>query len=87
MKKFIAFLIFLSCVLVLAFYWYEWRPTKIRKECQKKANQLRANRDDIILKNFEKGIIGNNTSDFIKSYQTAFEQDYKTCLRECGLEK
>ena len=31
------YLILIVLVLATAFYWYEWRPTQIRKECNLQA--------------------------------------------------
>lgn len=51
-------------VLVFGFYWFEWRPAHIRRECSKTKNLF-----DSYLK------------------ETAqFDNNYKNCLRENGLE-
>lgn len=32
--------ILLIIILGFAFYWYEWRPAQIRKECARKSSQF-----------------------------------------------
>jgi hypothetical protein len=63
-------------VLVIAgfFYWYEWRPTQIRKECA--------------ISILEKGDKFNHEQ-FLAKYgvQEAKDNLYKNCLKEHGLEK
>jgi len=57
-----------------AFYWFQWRPAEIRKECaafsQGKENKF-------------------NLEQFLSKYgsQEARDNLYKNCLREHGLEK
>ena len=53
-----------------AFYWYEFRPSMIRKNCNTKSQ------------NFTSGSL----SEFMAT-QANYDENYKKCLREYGLEK
>ncbi|HMO78521.1 MAG TPA: hypothetical protein PKD95_04995 [Candidatus Paceibacterota bacterium] len=33
MNKFLSFVAFLIVLMAILFYWYEWRPSQIVKEC------------------------------------------------------
>ncbi|MFA7385802.1 MAG: hypothetical protein WCZ99_02570 [Candidatus Paceibacterota bacterium] len=72
-KKYKELFIIGLIILGLAFYWYEYRPSQIKKECFNKARDFRieVNNKDISI-SFEDL---NKRYDFI----------YKNCLRAEGL--
>lgn len=59
-------------LLSLAFYWYEWRPIKINKEC---------------VKSFQEIVKKNNNIDFNLENINAFRFYYDFCLWGKGLKK
>jgi len=61
-----------SIVLIgsLMFYWYEYRPTKIRKYCNIKAQYT----------------FSRSLNEFVAT-QANYDNNYKKCLRDNGLEK
>lgn len=68
----------------LAFYWYEWRPASIRKDCysesREKAKELLKTKSEfpggsIYKEAVDKGLLRGDDLDNI----------YKNCLREHGL--
>ena len=73
MKKNHIIICALSIILIVSFifYWYEYRPTKIRKYCNTKAQagSLR----ELATQNYD-----NNTY---------YDNKHERCLRENGLEK
>lgn len=76
MKEKIKWIFIIATLAVIGgglFYWYEWRPNKIRKECVKIVNS----QDD-----------GFNPEKFATEYsrKTYFDEiGYKKCLREKGI--
>lgn len=42
-REYKGIIILILVVLVGAFYWYEWRPTQIRKKCAESANNYAHN--------------------------------------------
>lgn len=62
--------IFLIAIISIAFYWYEYRPTKIRKFCNTKSQET-----------------NTGTLNEFLSIQAAYDENYKKCLRDNGLEK
>jgi hypothetical protein len=64
-------IVVLAVVLIVLFYWFQWRPAEIRKECSKytSANIKVGNGGNVDIDEFIKG------NDFI----------YKECLRMRGL--
>jgi len=89
MKKILKYILSglgILAVLVGAFYWYEWRPSSIRKECYtlsgEKAKDLLKIKSELsgydkYKKEIEKGL-------FLKADQ---DSNYADCLNENGLEK
>ncbi len=71
MKSKIILVVIILAVLGGAFYWFQWRPTQIRKECSK------YNSEEIIKARIDK-------SSFLSP---SMFQTYEDCLREHGLEK
>jgi hypothetical protein len=77
----------LSMVLIIlavafAFYWYEYRPSQIRAECEKFATDQAAD--------FLKQIIGKKASKDLPEgmyFQANKEVFYLSCVRENGLER
>ena len=68
-KKFVPIIILAISVLSLAFYWYEWRPTKIKERCSAEARfDMRAVSESDY----------NKRQEFINSY-------YNDCLMRFGL--
>lgn len=39
-REYKGIIILILAVLAGAFYWYEWRPTQIRKECNQKSYNI-----------------------------------------------
>ena len=67
----ISLLIIIIIVISGAFYWYEWRPTKIKERCSTEAHfDMRA-----VLE-----LDDNKRQEFINNY-------YDDCLMRFGLEK
>jgi hypothetical protein len=60
-----------TVILGLAFYWYEWSPTQVKKECFKKASDLSIE------------TLGEKAS--IDNFNKAYDFFYKNCLRKKGL--
>lgn len=60
----------LLAILGLAFYWYEWRPTQIKKDCYNIARE----------KAIEKGAREDK-----KFYKDDYDTYYKWCLEQKGL--
>lgn len=91
----------LFCIVGFLFYWYEWRPTQIRKECAKLAEESaieayideakEALRDS--LNNSHTGNTGGWDKEVAKrekerKFQViTYEHYYERLLREKGLEK
>lgn len=66
--------VLILCVLILGavFYWFEWRPSKIRTKCNDSA--------------FESSMASNDPDSFMqKGRMRIKEQFYKDCLRYEGL--
>lgn len=57
-------------IISFAFYWYEYRPTKIRKYCNTEVQSTR---------------IGSFNE--FRAVQSNYDDNYKKCLRDNGLEK
>jgi hypothetical protein len=64
-KKYYPIFIIILIILGAVFYWYEWRPMQIRRECYNTARL----------------IWGKGSGDLL------FENEFKDCLLEHGLEK
>lgn len=71
-------------ILGVAFYWYEWRPAQIRKECIQLAIQGKSSK----FLNSDNGFDANK---FANEYlaksgqQEAIDAFYRNCLREKGI--
>lgn len=63
----------LLLVIIFSFYWYEWRPSQIKKECYHKAYD----------KALDLSAFGEEA---VESQKQENEFKYKNCLREKGLE-
>ncbi len=72
-KKYKELFIIGLIILGLAFYWYEYRPSQIKKECFNKAIDFRIEVKD--------KIDSISSEDLNKSYDFI----YKNCLRQRGL--
>lgn len=68
----ISLLIAVIVIVGSAFYWYEWRPNRIKKMCQEKIEK----QDRELLESAIKSKILNEQGDI-----------YNFCLRKYGLEK
>lgn len=68
MKKFLIILLGLLLLVVL-FYWFQYRPTEIRGYCDWKT----------------KSEVGWNVSTYSDSRWTKYENIYNSCLHEKGL--
>jgi len=80
MNKNLKVTIFISVIALLAigvglFYWYEWRPAQIRKECARIAPTYRTNQRGVSLR--------RQLSE--EEAKLLNEQAYPKCLRERGL--
>ena len=73
-KIWIATIVIIVLILVGIFYWFQLRPTKIRKECSRIVN----NREGFIPGKFAAEYTGKTYFD---------EEGYRKCLLEHGLEK
>lgn len=81
-KKILSFLNNWKLIIIIfligagLFYWFELRPTQIRKECYRNSFENR----------FDSNMIENFVRNKIGIYDIE-EQKYKNCLKEHGLEK
>jgi len=89
-KKILALLNQWKVILILLligsglFYWYEWRPSQIRKECAKIATEVAIE----LMKT--KAKISDRYKQFAEKdlfLKDDMETYYKECLRRRGLEK
>ncbi len=46
-NKFLLIIIFIIIIIAGAFYWFEYRPSEIRKECVKKLTELNDNNTNL----------------------------------------
>lgn len=70
----VGLLVILVVSIVIAFYWYEWRPQKIRVECNDSA--------------FESSMESFDESAYTQSGRMDLKDKfYKDCLKYNGLEK
>ncbi len=78
----------LSIIIVIlfifgaSFYWYEWRPSQIKKECYKEATEEAINLTKT------KAEISNTYKEFAEKNmfrKDDFESYYKGCLKKKGL--
>ena len=70
--------IIISSILIIlisggAFYWFQWRPTEIKKECFRRSDEVK----NLMIKAQKSGEQIDYTVNYI----------YKNCLRENGIEK
>jgi len=75
MKKFVKenwFKIVILLILASLFFWYEWRPVQIKKECFKKASDFSTETMD-------------KQEGSIDSFDKIYDFMYKNCLRKEGL--
>lgn len=78
-KQPIIYLLVSVIVLFIAvgFYWYEWRPTQIKKEC----SRISLSNEDIVAKpQGDEFIPGSIASKYMSA-----DERYETCLRSRGL--
>lgn len=68
-NQYLGLIVLLVFVGALAFYWYEWRPTKIKQQCSAEAR-------------FDKRAI-ETTSDTLR--QHFIDSYYEDCLMRFGL--
>ncbi len=74
MQKTTQLIIFLALIIGGIFYWFEWRPTSIRKECSEWATVY----SNTLLRD----------GSFMESqYQDKRNFNYKTCLTDKGLKE
>jgi hypothetical protein len=73
-------------VLGVAFYWYEWRPSEIRKECVSVATQcakrVMKDKSELAPESYTKEQVERGFY-MIRDY----DKCYNDCLSEQGLEK
>jgi len=80
--------IFITVLLLIIvgavwFYWYEWRPSRIRQECFSKATEEKEN-----VLNIENNLVlGGFPLTKRADYEKIFEDTYSSCILEKGLEK
>lgn len=81
--KIIHGLVILS-ILGLSFYWFEWRPTQTRKECNFEANREKQTAID-----WDNSVVMGGLLTLTKraDYDKIFNDTYSKCLLEHGLEK
>ncbi len=75
MKVKILFIIIAFIILGASFYWYSWRPEKIRKDCSTLSTKLNAE--------WSASHLGSTMEDFNKN----FDAFYIRCLEKNGLQK
>ena len=75
LKQYKYIILIVVIILGLAFYWYEWRPTQIRKECAESALKDAPGGDWRVRAGLNPKILGLD------------EKVYRACLIQKGLEK
>ena len=74
LKQYKHIILIVLVILGLAFYWYEWRPNKIRFECNDSA--------------FRSSMASQDESSYTQNGRMDLKgKFYKDCLRYNGLEK
>jgi len=82
MKKYnakIAIILMIIFFLMLIFYWYEWRPNTIRKNCMAKASE------DAVLDTNQPEYYIANIIDRQKLQSELINNNYLSCVRKSGL--
>ena len=74
----IGLLITLVAIAGGAFYWFQWRPTQIRKECN-----IYANSGEVLKQDKNEPLSLNQ----YLAIQSMYDDSYNKCLHEHGLEK
>jgi uncharacterized protein YxeA len=76
------YLLILLIILILggAFYWYELRPTSIKKECYDKANEARNN-----LSSTYNGLLQDGVNTTEPNFDKYLKDEYEKCLMENGI--
>jgi len=72
-KKQLSLIITLFILLGGTFYWFQWRPTEIKRECFRKSDEVK----NLMIKAQKSGEQIDYTVNYI----------YKNCLRAYGLEE
>lgn len=75
MKQSFIIILIIVAILGIGFYWYQWRPAEIRKECI----GLYPKAFEEYFDNSKLGMLSNFTNKDIENYEK--------CLRERGLDK
>lgn len=71
MKKSYTILIIIICLFAIQFYWFEIRPTRIKKGCYQDSQESKAS------------ISALDISD--ERYETLVDRVYEECLRKNGV--
>lgn len=86
-KYFVISLFVLIGVLALAFFWFEWRPSNIRKNCLESADEYISRK--VYISSFSRFVIQNKPEETEKDVESRKAKDkeakFKDCLRENGL--
>ena len=69
-KVYIVIIISILFIIGFAFYWYEYRPAKIREYCNAKSQNT----------------LTDSLNEFM-SVRASYDDNYKKCLRDSGIEK
>lgn len=79
MKKLLLILIFLSFLISAWFYWFQYRPSRIRSECQISTGIFSSN---LLKSNSNNGYVSTQTSAYLDNQGKLF---YESCLHKNGL--
>ncbi len=80
-KEFKYVIILILAILVCIFYWFQLRPSNIRKECKKYVSESRLD----LTSDIEKEELGNDMIKINKAEQEKADFWYKDCLNSKGL--
>lgn len=80
MKKTYSLILLVVLILGGAFYWYELRPTSIKKECFSKANEAKNN-----LNSTYNGLLQDGVNTTEPDFDKYLKDEYEKCLMEKGI--
>ena len=89
MEKQSKYIPFVLIMLILAglFYWFEWRPTQIRKECYKQAEAEEKAYLELTKASLPTKTINGPTYLNLHPRDKTLEENYRDCLLQNGLSK
>lgn len=79
-KEYKGIIIIVLILILGAFYWFQLRPTQIKKGCWNQIEKIKSGEIKSEKYNMEEGLIRNGVQNNIDAF-------YSNCLREHGLDK